>query len=918
MPSSANNIKYFVCSQCHGNGNINKKLCPQCNGRGVEVRIGEVVYYWNRPMDTLYIYQSKVHRMIDAGINFFLFILVVSGILSLGSYIYLNFNSPETLIGVFSPSFITSSRDVFFLLCFWISVLSFMYLFYRLERNTEKGVKVKRNLSFLRREEIKADIENLGKNRKIEISSSFTNNAIKAVEKAYQLSQKNNNYGVNPLYLLISLLFFEKINNLFFRLGVDYEKLKFLISSNLPSLEKNANYEYFVKRVLTGAYMEAYKARKEKVDVEEILISLVKYDGLYPSKFKDGVINEILYNLEIDLKKIENVVDWIRIKEKLVKSWRRYRHKAIFRPKGIMNKAMTAVATPILDVYSQDLTMLAKYGFLFPCIGREKEMEDIFRILESGSRGIILCGNPGVGKMSIIEGIAQMMVSDDVPETLRDKRLVSLSIAKLVSGTNPQQAMERLMFAINEALRSRNIILVIDSIEEMIGISAGNKSSLDLAEVLVSAMAKSPLTVIATATPGDYVHYIEQSSLISVFQKVKIEEPGDDEVIRILEANTPQIEGKDNVYFSYGAIEKLLVFTKRFIHDRFLPEKAIQILDEVGLFVKQKRKNPSVVLAEDVAELISQKVEVPISKVTEKESEKLLKLEERLHQRVINQDPAVKAVADALRRARVEFRDIKRPIANLLFLGPTGVGKTELAKAVAEVYFGSEKELIRVDMSEYQTKESIDRLIGAPNDYEVMGILTEAVRKNPFALLLLDEIEKAHKDILNIFLQVMDDGQLTDNRGRVIDFTNLIIIATSNAGTGFIQEEIKKGADLSEIKEGLMNRELKIYFRPEFLNRFDGIIVFKPLTVKDIHEIAELMLKSSAKRMDEKGIKLKITEEGIDWIAKLGYDPIFGARPLRRAIQENIDSILAEYLISGKLKRGSYVVIGKNGKTEIK
>ncbi|MFH1029638.1 MAG: AAA family ATPase [bacterium] len=926
---------YSICQQCNGNGVINGKECPKCAGHGVELLLGDSSFYWGKKMSPFAIMQRRLHLFIDNTINFFLLFLAILGLLSFGYYIFLFKNIDKIIKDFVFPE--PNSKTNYLLLAFWCAILIFMYLMYRMEREIAKGkiVKFKTTLTQEMGENI---LKNKGGGKE-DISSAFTNDAARFIEKIYNLSNARRRAANNtrkktiaaahekdtqqyliitPFDILMSLLFFDKINVIFFRLGIDYGKLR--TEMELKSKKIDWNYacgEYFLKKILLDAYLNSYEEKQKKVDLTNILISLIKNDSLYPTKYKDGVINEILYELELDLNKVINVVKWSKINEKIRENWQHMRHQSFFKPKGEMDRAMTAIATPILDQYSQDMTALAKRGYLAPCIGRENEISNILRIFESGKKGVLLTGNPGVGKNTIVEGIAQMMATEEVPESWQDKRLLSLSIARLVSGANPQQAMDRLLQAFTEAARSRNIILFIDNIEGLIGISAGREGSIELSEVLVSSMLKYGLRVIATTTPPDYTRYVEPSALIEAFQKISIDEPEDNNAIQILEAKTAQIEAKNQIYFSYTALEKTLYFSKRFIHDRFLPEKAINIIEEAGIFVKKKKGKNSIVVTEDIAELISEKIKVPLSNLEEDESKKLIDLEDRIHKRVINQAEAVKAVADALRRARVEFRDIRRPIANMLFLGPTGVGKTELAKTVSEVYFGREDDMIRLDMSEYQNKDSLDRLIGAPDNYEVTGILTEAARKHPFALLLLDEIEKAHPDILNLFLQVMDDGRLTDNRGRIIDFTNTIIIATSNAGTGFIQDEIKKETPIEEIEKSLMNRELKMFFRPEFLNRFDGLIVFKPLTMENVRDIAMLMLSASAKRMDEKGIKLEFTDKAIDWISLLGYDPIFGARPLRRAIQENIDTLLAKYLIEGKVERGDRVIIGDGGLIKI-
>jgi ATP-dependent Clp protease ATP-binding subunit ClpC len=377
-----------------------------------------------------------------------------------------------------------------------------------------------------------------------------------------------------------------------------------------------------------------------------------------------------------------------------------------------------------------------------------------------------------------------------------------------------------------------------------------------------------------------------------------------------LESKVGWIEHKQKVFFSYNAIEKAVQYSHRFLHDQKLPESAIEIITEAAALVHNQKGDHFLVGENDVATVIGQKTGIPATSLSENEADKLMRLEEEMHRRVIGQDEGVNLVANALRRARAEIRSTKKPIANFLFLGPTGVGKTELAKTIAEIYFGGENRMIRIDMSEYQDKASIYRLIGAPGQ-KGTGILTEAVRQNPFSLVLLDEMEKADPDVLNLFLQVFDDGRLTDSVGRVIDFTSAIIIATSNAGTAFVQSAIASGQPLEEIRQELIRGELKKYYRPEFLNRFDGIVLFRALDRTEIKEVARLMLNRVAKDLEAKGIELRIEDAALETLADAGFDPEFGARPMRRAIQDKVENKLAELVIGGKLKRRDVIVLGE-------
>jgi len=529
----------------------------------------------------------------------------------------------------------------------------------------------------------------------------------------------------------------------------------------------------------------------------------------------------------------------------------------------------------------------------------------------------MLVGQPGVGKDSVIEGLANRMAAEEVPKHLQDKRLVSLSLSSLVSKSSVEGQVENnLLRIVNEVVRSGNIILIIQDIHNIVGVTSAGTENVDLSEVLADVIAKYNIMIIGTTTPNDYTKYLERNPLSSNLLKVDLPEPNFNETVQILEAKTFAIENKYKVYFSYQAIEKIVKLTTNYIHDRFQPSKSIKILEEVAVMVKKAKGKNRLVTIEDVSKIVSEKVNIPLESVSDSESDKLMNLEELIHKRVIGQHEAVKMVSSALRRARAELRDEDKPITNLLFLGPTGVGKTELAKTVSQIFFNSEDDLIRLDMSEYQERTSLGRLIGMEGSTEG-GVLTEAIRKNPFSLLLLDEIEKAHPDILNIFLQVMDDGRLTDSSGRTIDFSNCIIIATSNAAAFYIQDQVALGTDLEKIKQDLLQNELRSNFRPEFLNRFNGVVLFKPLTPKEIEQITVLMLKKVAKRLEKKGINFRASEEAIKELAEVGFSKEFGARPLARAIQQRVDNSLANFLLTGKIGRRDKVVLEKGGEIRI-
>ncbi len=439
---------------------------------------------------------------------------------------------------------------------------------------------------------------------------------------------------------------------------------------------------------------------------------------------------------------------------------------------------------------------------------------------------------------------------------------------------------------------------------------------MDLAEVFAEQMQANNFLVIATSTPELCKEKIDSSSLPKILQKVPINEPVKDEAIRILEAKALQLEAEHGVYFSYQALEAAVKMAGQYLHDEYLPAKAIKLLEEATLLAKTKKGGKAIVVADDVAGVIAELTNIPVTKITMDESRKLLNLEQAMAERVVGQEEAIKMIGGALRRARTEMRGQNRPIASFLFLGSTGVGKTQVTKTLAEVYFGSEKNMVRLDMSEYQAEDAVARLIGDTVTGKG-GYLTDKIRKFPFSLVLLDEIEKADPQILDLFLQVLDDGRLTDAHGKTVDFANTIIIGTSNAGTEFIQTSIKEGKNMSGIRETLVGEYLKNYFRPEFINRFDGIVVFSPLEMEDVVEIARIFLRQLAEKLEEKGIEFGFEEEALAELARMGFDPTMGARPLRRVVQDNIEDALAKLFLEDRLKRRDRVVLRRGLKLDV-
>jgi len=891
----------YSCEHCKGSGFVSGKKCPHCKGAGMGGYLAGDLIYWGKPINRFQIVFDKTEKTVETVVNSVFFLFLIIGLGVFGYFIWkLDFLPLRSL------SFWQDQPNL--MAVFWLSLLGDLYLYYRLTTQSKSKQNVKkRSYEMAPDQPVSMNWQKKLMEKDIkyfDISKTFSYDSHQAIQKAWQLAGRLKNAEAVSIHLFAHLLSIKEIVFIFGRLGIGTkelaDRLKKILAKLPVSQSKKSKVSNEMKEIFLAAYAEAYWNREEKVDPKELLIAVVK---------RNKTIVDLLYDYDIDLNKMVNVVQWIRVQETMRENYYKYRKKAQFKPKSNMDRAMTAIATPMLDSFSSDLTQLARMGYLAPCVDREKEVDSIFRAMEAGRKSVILVGNPGVGKKTIVEGLAQRMVAEEVPPILQDKRLVSISVPRLLSAA-PGEIEARMVRIIDEIVRSGNIVVVVQSVQNMSGISLGGEESLDLTEVLVGPASKGLFFLIATTNPYDYSRYLEMKTIGNVLQKVMVEEPEDNEAIQIIEAKTGSIEYRNKVFFSYAAIEAVLDYTKRYIHDRFLPEKAINVLEEVAVHTRKKKGERSVVGEEEVAYIISEKTKVPVSKVSEKEGAKLLKLEDRIHERVINQEAAVEMVSASLRRARTELRDAKRPIANLLFLGPTGVGKTELAKTVAEVYFGNEENMIRLDMSEYQDKLSVHKLIGAPASGRSAqgGYLTEAVRKSPFSLVLLDEFEKAHPDILNIFLQVMDDGRLTDNVGRTIDFTNSIIIATSNAGTKYIQDEVKKGTDIEAIKQALMENVLKNIYRPELLNRFDGVMVFKPLSMANVISIARLLLKKVAARLEEKGIGFEATNMAVSQFAKAGFDPQYGARPLRRVIQEKVDDKLANLFLKGQLERRDKVI----------
>jgi ATP-dependent Clp protease ATP-binding subunit ClpC len=726
------------------------------------------------------------------------------------------------------------------------------------------------------------------------------------------------------------------------------------------------------KRVLELSLEEARQLGHNYIGTEHLLLGLIR-EG-------EGVAARVLENLGVDLGKVRTQV--IRMLGETETT-----------PVGVGGGSRSN-KTPTLDEFGSNLTILATEGKLDPVVGRQKEIERVIQILGRRTKNNpVLIGEPGVGKTALAEGLAQRIANKDIPDLLEDKRVVTLDIGLLVAGTKYRgEFEERLKKIMDEIRQAGNVILVIDEVHTLIGAGAA-EGAIDAANILKPALARGELQCIGATTLDEYRKHIERdAALARRFQPVMVGEPSVEETIEILFGLRERYEQHHKLKISDEALSAAAQLSDRYISDRYLPDKAIDLVDEAGSRVRLmnsqlpaeakeldkelrqvlkakdeavrsqdfdkagelrdremeikgeirgladlKKKNPQVtdspiVTEEEIAHIVASWTGVPVQKLTESEADKLLHMEDTLHQRIIGQEDAVKAISRAIRRARVGLKNPNRPIASFIFSGPTGVGKTELTKALATYFFGSEEAMIRLDMSEYMERHTVSKLIGSPPGYvgyNEGGQLTEAVRRRPYTVVLFDEIEKAHPDVFNLLLQILEDGRLTDSKGRTVDFKNTLLIMTSNIGSkviekgggglGFELESDQSESQYNRIKS-LVNEELKNYFRPEFLNRLDEIIVFRQLNKEEVKEISEILLKEVFARLTEQEIYLQVTDKFKDRLVEEGFNPAYGARPLRRAIMRLLEDVLAEEILSKRLQEGdtATVDIDEEGKVAIK
>jgi ATP-dependent Clp protease ATP-binding subunit ClpC len=737
------------------------------------------------------------------------------------------------------------------------------------------------------------------------IKDLFFEQKIKNPERTGEIFDKIDFYLAKAIYRALRFSKSKKINSsvfLHFLLDEKNPKINFIFSRlfvPISELKKKLLEDKREEEEVEGLITELGEG-KEKIKIGEILFALAQKNKI----FKDFLIQ---YQLKPeDLKEVSNWIDYLE--EEFLEAKKFWKWENLIK-KGTIAREWTAGYTVLLDQYSFDVTRAMRYQSFRRIFAHEKEVKMMEAILASPEKNdVLLIGETGTGRRSMIEFLANDLALGKSLPQLNFKRVVYLDLPKIISETESTEEAEKIVDQIfREVAFAGNVILVIDNLHNYVSVETERKLGVvEISGILSSYLSLPNFCCIGITTyEGLHKNLEQRPVLLDYFEKIEVKEVSEEETLKILEDRALRLEAKYKVFFTFPAIKGIVSLCSKYLPAIPFPEKAIDVIDELAVLASQRKEK--VVFLEDVEKVVERKAKVPIGEIKEAERRKLLNLENLIHQRIIDQEEAVKEISEALRRARSEITVRRGPIGSFLFLGPTGVGKTETAKALAEIYFGSEEKMIRLDMSEFQNLSDIPRLLGGPGEE---GLLTTPVRERPFSLLLLDEFEKAHPKILNLFLQVFDEGYLTDGMGRKVSFKNTIIIATSNAGAEIIWEELRKKQKLEIIKEELLSYLIQNkIFSPELLNRFDGVIIFKPLEKENLLKIAELLLKKIQKQLKEKEIDFVITEPLKEKIVELSYDPKFGAREMQRVIQEKVGNALAKAILLDRIKRGNRVAI---------
>ena len=793
--------------------------------------------------------------------------------------------------------------------------------------------------------------------RRVDLSKLMSSEAQQVADAAVRRSLETGGADVDSIHLLWALLHYPPTRELLQRTDADTGQLEEVIDRAVTqaprSVRGSARLTPSAKRALLDALQIARATDSSSITPEHLLFALAANP--------DHPVSRLLRDSGVTPQSLQQAAGTQRTTE---------------QAEGRQSE------TPTLDEYGSDMTALAREGRLDPVVGRDDEVEECIEVLARRRKNNpVLTGDPGVGKTAIVEGIAQRIFDDDVPEILRGRRLVQLDLSGVVAGTRYRGDFEERLNKIIEEIRSHSeeLLIFIDELHTIVGAGAAEGST-SAGNMLKPALARGELHIIGATTVDEYRKNIEKDAALERrFQPIDVPEPSVADTIEILRGLQDRYEAHHQVRFSDESLVSAAELSDRYITERFLPDKAIDLVDQAGARVRLRLKTSSTALreleeriktldeqkdkavqeedyerasqlrdelteakssihqargtgsavpevgGEDIAEVVSRRTGIPVSRLTQEERERLVNLEEVLHERVIGQNEAVNAVAEAIRRNRAGLSDPDRPVGSFLFLGPTGVGKTELARALAEAMFGSEEAMIRVDMSEFQERHTVSRLTGAPPGfvgYEEAGQLTESVRRHPYSVLLLDEIEKAHPDVFNLLLQLLDDGRLTDGQGRTVDFRNTVVIMTSNLGS----ETITGGAPMGFTADGQMDpdterrvmRRLREEFRPEFINRIDEVIVFTQLGEEELGQITRLMLQKTEERLQQQGIAVRFTDEAVGWLSERGYQPSYGARPLARTIQRNVGNRLSRMVLDGQVVSGDNVVVDVDDQDELR